>query len=330
MTTPSSAIDFVLQQRRVFDMPAARMWLAVFACLGVAPVWNGLSAAPIPVPQQQELTASDGATGDYFGSSVAISGDTAIIGAPHGGSLGSVSGTGPGAAYVFVRNGSGTWTQVQELTASDGAVGDEFGAAVAMSGTTAMIAGHGKNGLGAVYVFVRNSSGTWTQVQELTASDGVAGDNFGKSVSVSGNTAVIGDPFKNSYQGAVYVFARDPSGTWTQVQELTASDGAAGSSDTGDVFGWSVSVSGSTAVVGAWQKDNHQGAAYVFVGDSSGTWIQQQKLTAADGTWGDSFGTSVSISAATAVIGAPGGNLGEGVAYVFVRHGTSWAELPVD
>jgi DNA-binding beta-propeller fold protein YncE len=329
MTTPSSAIDSVLREHRVLSPPAARMWLAVFACLGVAPVWSGLHAAPIPDPQQQELTASDGATGDYFGSSVAVSGDTAIIGAPHTGFVGGISDILPGSAYVFVRNGSGTWTQVQELTASDGLPEDGFGAAVAMSGTTAMIAGHAK-GLGAVYVFERNGSGTWTQVQELTASDGVAGDNFGKSVSVSGNTAVIGDPFKNSYEGAVYVFVRDPSGTWSQVQELTAADGVAGSSDTGDLFGWSVSVSGSTAVVGAWQKDSRQGAAYVFVGLSSGTWIQQQKLTAADGTWGDSFGTSVSISAATAVIGAPGGNLGEGVAYVFVRHGTSWAELPVD
>src|SRR5580704_3499918 len=293
MTTPSSAINSVLREHRVFDMRAARMLLAVFACLGVAPFWSGLLAAPIPVPQQQELTAADGATGDYFGSSVAVSGDTAIIGAPHSGSLGGASGAGPGAASVFTRNGSGAWTQVQELTASDGAAGGGFGAAVAMSGTTAMIAGQGKNGLGAVYVFVRNGSGTWTQVQELAASDGVAGDNFGRSVSVSGNTAVIGDPFKNSYQGAAYLFVRDPSGTWSQQQELTAADGVAGSSDTGDVFGWSVSVSGSTAVVGAWQKDNHQGAAYVFVGESSGTWIQQQKLTAADGTWGDSFGTSV-------------------------------------
>jgi sugar lactone lactonase YvrE len=329
MTTPSSAINSVFEERRVFDMRAARMWLAVFACLGVAPVWSGLHAAPIPDPQQQELTASDGATGDYFGSSVAVSGDTAIIGAPHTGFVGGISDILPGSAYVFVRNGSGTWTQAQELTASDGLPEDGFGAAVAMSGTTAMIAGHAK-GLGAVYVFVRNGSGTWTQVQELTASDGAVGDNFGQSVSVSGNTAVIGAPFKNSYQGAAYLFVRDPSGTWSQQQELTAADGVAGSSDTGDVFGWSVSVSGSTAVVGAWQKDNHQGAAYVFVGESSGTWIQQQKLTAADGTWGDSFGTSVSINVATAVIGAPGGNLGEGVAYVFVRHGTSWAELPVD
>ena len=207
--------------------------------------------------QQQELTASDGAANDYFGYSVSVSGDTAVIGA-----YGKISDQ--GAAYVFVRS-SGVWSQQQKLTASDGAASDDFGYSVSVSGDTAVIGADGNNSLqGAAYVFVR-SSGVWSQQQELTASDGAANDYFGYSVSVSGDTAVIGAYGKNSFQGAAYVFVRS-SGVWSQQQELTASDGAAN-----DYFGGSVSVSGDTAVIGASGKNSNQGAAYVFTGPMLGT-----------------------------------------------------------
>jgi sugar lactone lactonase YvrE len=259
--------------------------------------------------QQQELTASDGAAYDEFGNSVSVSGNTAVIG-EYGDDVVQ------GAAYVYVNNG-GVWSQQQKLTASDGTGNDSFGYSVSVSGNTAVIGAPGKNNnQGAAYVFVR-SGGEWTQQQKLTASDGTGNDWFGYSVSVNGDTAVIGACFKNISQGAAYVFVRI-GGVWTQQQELTASDDAAN-----NWFGWSVSVSGNTAVIGATANTSYQGAAYVFV-SNAGAWTQQQELTASDGAASDQFGYSVSVSGDTAVIGAVGNSNFQGAAYVFVRNSGVW------
>lgn len=286
-----------------------------------APGWNnGQGAAYVPVrsggawTQQQRLTASDGASYDYFGYSVSVSGDTAVIGAWN---KTIDSHQQQGAAYVFVRGG-GVWTQQQELIASDAELDDGFGWSVSVSGDTAVIGTPGKNGAqGAAYVFVR-SGGAWSQQQELTASDGAALDYFGYSVALSGGTVLIGAFNKNGSQGAAYVFAFS-GGTWSQQQELTASDGAAG-----DSFGFSVAMSGNTAVIGAPSRNRSQGAAYGFV--FSGTWGQQQELTASDGAVGDSFGDSVSVSGATAVIAAYHKNNYQGAAYLFALNGGAWVQ----
>jgi hypothetical protein len=291
--------------------------------------------------QQQELTAADGARGDVFGYSVAVSGNTAVIGAA-GRTIGNKSGQ--GAAYVFTCSGNPcSWKQQQKLTAADGARDDEFGNSVAVSGNTAIIGAWGKNSLflpgapttavapqGAAYVFTCSGSPcSWKQQQELTASDGARGDEFGNTVAVSGNTAIIGAPYKNAYQGAAYVFTC--SGTpcaWTQQQELTASDGARG-----DVFGYSVAVSGNTAIIGAIGNNSPRGGAYVFTCSGSPcSWTQQQKLTASDGASGDVFGTRVAVSGNTVVIGAPGKTIGnnslQGAAYVFTCSGSpcTWTQ----
>jgi YHS domain-containing protein len=234
----------------------------VFTCSGTPCTWT----------QRQELTASDGANGDVFGYSVAVSGETAIIGA-----IGNNSSR--GGAYVFTCSGTlCTWTQQQELTASDAAGGDVFGTRVAVSGATAVIGAPGKtignNSLqGAAYVFTCSGIPcTWTQQQELTASNGASGDEFGNRADVSGNTVIIGN---NSSQGAAYVFTCSGSPcTWKvrrwwpfrsrkqPQQALTGADVAPG-----DEFGYSVAVSGSTVIIGAAYKNSYQGAAYVF--DSS-------------------------------------------------------------
>jgi nucleoside-specific outer membrane channel protein Tsx len=265
--------------------------------------------------QQAELTASDGAANDQFGLTVALSGSTAMVG--------TLNHT-PGGAYVFVQRG-GTWTQHAELTASDGAANDGFGFTVALSGSTAVVGAPGHNAQGAAYVFVQ-SGGTWTQQAELTASDGAANDGFGSSsVAVSGSTAVVGASSKtvgsNQYQGAAYVFV-ESGGTWSQQAELTASDGTKW-----DFFGNSVTVSGSTAVVGVsyhWVGSNQHGAAYVFV-ESGGTWSQQAELLAPGGTVSEYFGQSVVVSGSTMVVGEPGhtfgSNFAQGVAYVFGSSG---------
>jgi len=298
-----------------------------------------------PYLQAQKLVASDAAYGDSFGSSVALSGDgnTALIGAP----TKTVNGQqGAGAAYVFVRpSGGTTWTQQQELTASDTATSDYFGFSVALSGdgNTALIDApiktvNGQTYAGAAYVFVRPSGGTtWTQQQELTAPDAATSDHFGISVAMSGdgNTVLIrasneivnGQPFA----GAAYVFVRPSGGTaWTQQQELTASDAARY-----DFFGTSVALSddGNTALIGASDKtvngQLYSGAAYIFVRPSGGTtWSQQQELTASDTASSDQFGSSVALSGDgnTALIGEQYA----GAAYAFVRPsgGTAWAPQP--
>ena len=271
-------------------------------------VLAGTAQAAIDPAKVQKLLAGDGAAGDEFGYSVAVSGDTAVIGA----SGARYDDDHSGSAYVFVRAADGTWSQQAKLTAADGAEGDYFGGRVAVDGDTAVIYDDNGDGSGSVYVFVRAADGTWTQQAKLTA---VSPDNFGSSVSVSGNTVVMGAVFDDD-TGSAYVFVRAADGTWSQQAKLTAADGAAD-----DRFGSSVAVSGDMAIIGA-VFDDDTGSAYVFVRAADGTWSQQAKLTAPDGADADFFGSSVAVSGDTAVIGAWGDDdKGDwsGSAYVFVR-----------
>ncbi len=273
--------------------------------------------------QQQKLTASDGAASDGFGVSVAISGNTVVIGAPYHGVAGK---TDQGSAYVFTRNGA-AWSQQAILTASDGAMGNVFGFAAAISGDTVLIgaAVDTVNAIvqqGSAYVFTR-SGATWTQQQKLIASDGQLNDTFGYAVALSGDTAMIGavgDDINNKVdQGSAYVFTRNGV-TWTQQQHLISADGAAG-----DFFGFAVALSGDTAVVGAAVKS----AAYVFTRNGA-TWSQQQELLAADGTATDRFGSGVAINGNRIAVGAYDATIGnhasQGATYLFVSNGTLWSQ----
>jgi hypothetical protein len=281
--------------------------------------------------QQAKLTASDGAAGDNFGYSVAIAGDTALVGAFYD-DVGA--NTDQGSAYVFHRSGT-TWSQQAKLTAGDGAANDDFGYSVAIAGETALVGAPydtvGANPYqGSAYVFTRSGT-TWSQQARLTAGDGAASDNFGCSVAIAGETALVGarydDVGANTDQGSAYVFTRSGT-TWSQQARLTAGDGA-----NGDWFGCSVAIAGDTALVGAFYDDvgatTNQGSAYAFT-RSGTTWSQQAKLTAADGAANDFFGVSVAIAGETALVGAPydtvGANTYQGSAYVFTRSGTTWSQ----
>ena len=268
--------------------------------------------------QQQKLLASDGTAYDYFGESVSISGDTALIGAFGTDNF-------KGSAYVFTRTGT-TWTQQAKLLASDGAIGDYFGYSVSLAGDTALIGAicdddNGDNS-GSAYVFTRTGT-TWTQQQKLLASEGATNDQFGISVSLYADTALIGAylDHDNDFTGSAYVFTRNGT-TWTQQAELHASDGA-----WNDRFGWSVSLSDNTALIGALYDDDSgvdSGSAYVFTRNGT-TWTQQQKLLASDGAAEDIFGYSVSLRGNIALVGAPQ-NDGKGATYVFIRTGTIWTQ----
>jgi hypothetical protein len=257
------------------------------------------------------LAASEGAARDRFGFSVAFGDNATVIGAPGKNSS-------SGAAYVFVPGGTG-WLQRARLVASDGVRGDQFGFSVAASGDIALVgAPNKKGGIGAAYVFVRHGA-TWRQWAKLAAGDGVAGDQFGFSVVLSGNTVLVGAPGKNTGTGAAYVFVRRGE-SWLQQGKLIASDSLAG-----DELGTAVGLSGDTALVGAGAPFNtHAGAAYVFVRRGA-SWRQQARLAASDGAARDQFGLSVALSGNTALVGAPF-NTHAGAAYVFVRRGTSWRQ----
>ncbi len=281
--------------------------------------------------QVAKLIASDAAGFDYFGIRVAISGDTAVIGAYQDDHAG---GTDAGAAYVFVRNGA-NWIQQAKLTASDAAAGDRFGNSVAIFGDTAIIGAYrddhaGGEDAGAAYVFVRSGT-VWSEQAKLIGADAAAGDEFGGSVALDGDTAIIGawgDDHAGGFNaGSAYVFVR--SGTaWTQQAQLVAADAA-----TEDYFGFSVALSADTAVIGAILDDHTSttdaGSAYVFV-RSGANWSQQAKLIAQSPGDGFQFGRSAAISGDTVIVGSPfhdvGGVPDAGLAVAFVRSGTVWTQ----
>ncbi len=285
--------------------------------------------------QAAKLTASDGSSGDGFGSSVSLSADgtTALIGAYLDDDLGDCS----GSAYVFTTSDSwSTNSQAAKLTASDGYSNDYFGYSVSLSGdgTTALIGAQYDDDLGdssgSAYIFTTSDSwSTNIQAAKLTASDGASNDCFGNSVSLSddGTTALIGAFEKSYYSGSAYIFTTsDAWSTPTQAAKLTASDGASF-----DHFGSSVSLSadGTTALIGAQGDDSYSGSAYIFTtSDSWSTNSQAAKLTASDGASVDYFGYSVSLSGdgTTALIGAQyDDDLGtdSGSAYIFTTS-DSW------
>jgi Zn-dependent metalloprotease len=275
-------------------------------------------------PELTQLEAIDGEVNDGFGTSVAISGDTAIIGSIKYCGICSL----PGSVYVYIRNSNGSWVQQAKLFPSDTDV--NFGQSVAIDGNTIVVGATTLASTGVVYVFVRNGT-TWTQQQKLTATDGAANDGFGRT-AIKNDVIFIGSQFDdigaNIDQGSVYVFTRSGT-TWTQHQKLTANDGGANHR-----FG-SVSFDGNTAFIGAPRATINsnpvQGAVYIFT-KVGVNWLQQQKLVASDGATNVAFGTSVAVEGNTAIVGKentlnfpPVGDA-IGVAYIFIKNGVNWTE----
>jgi len=258
----------------------------------------------------KKITASDAANGDQFGESVSISGDTVVVGA----AFNDDGGTSSGSAYIFQKDQGGTdnWGEVKKITASDAAADDKFGRFVSISGDTVVVGAEDDDDVasqsGSAYIFQKDQGGAnnWGEVKKLTASDAALVDLFGSSVSISGDTVVVGARSKGSFTGAAYIFQKDQGGVnnWGEVKKITASDAAAS-----DFFGVSVSISGNTAIVGAWGNDDGgstSGSAYIFQKDQGGTdnWGEVNKVIASDAAANDRFGTSASISSNTFVVGS--------------------------
>ena len=306
-------------------------------------------SALTPDTQQAYLKASNTDGGDKFGYAVSLSGDTLVVGAVWedsnatgvNGNQADNSASKSGAAYVFTRSG-GVWSQQAYLKASNTEAGDYFGNAVSLSGDTLVVgayledsnaigvdgnqADNSASDSGAVYVFTRSGT-TWSQQAYLKASNTEADDFFGRAVSLSGDTLVVGADLEDSNaigvdgnqadnsaskSGAAYVFTRNGT-TWSQQAYLKASN-----TEADDSFGRAVSFSGDTLVVGALSEDSNatgvngnqadnsalsSGAAYVFTRNGT-TWSQQAYLKASNTEAGDFFGYAVSLSGDTLVVGA--------------------------
>lgn len=355
--------------------------------------WQGIRAAharaqpdgTVPaLARQAYFKPNNPDINDRFGWSVAVSGQTVVIGAPYEDSSSTgvdstpdESATDAGAAYVFVRDAKGVWTQQAYLKAHNTGAGDSYGFSVSVSGDTAVVGAYledsstagvnnptddSGNDVGAAYVYVRNAAGVWSQQAFLKAANAGNLDQFGFTVSISGQTIVVGAQRENSAtsgvnstpndngvgEGAAYVFQRS-GGLWSQQAYLKASN-----SQSLDEFGVSVAISGDTIVVGALEEDsassgvnsipNEQlpgaGAAYVFA-RSGGVWSQQAYLKASNPGFFDLFGASVAVSGNTVVVGAyreGSGSTGvdsppdrsapdAGAAYVFHRNSSGvWSQ----
>ena len=266
---------------------------------------GGTGITPPVYTQNREfkITSSGGAAGGRFGFSSSISGDYAVVGAY----LDDVNGSRIGSAYVFKRTGT-SWQQEARLLPSDGAAFDWFGYSVSISGDYVVVGArldddvNGENA-GSAYVFKRTGT-SWQQEAKLLPSDGAAFDEFGRSVSISGDYVVVGasgdDDVNGTDAGSAYLFKRTGI-SWQQEAKLLPSDVAAD-----DQFGVSVSISGDYTVVGAFRDDDNginAGSAYLFK-RSGMSWTQEAKLIPSDGAGGGRFGISVSISGDYAVVGA--------------------------
>jgi FG-GAP repeat len=271
--------------------------------------------------EKAKFFPSDANASDSFGVSVAIDGNTAVVGAYQNDSNGSDC----GAAYVYELSGS-QWIEKQKLVGSDGSAGDKFGRSVAVEGDTIVVGSYYDDNKGSAYVFSRVDA-NWVECQKLVAPDAASGDRFGCSVAIDNNTIVIGAYGDDGQAGSASVFVRNDS-NWVFQQKLTASD-----AESADFFGYSVAIDNNIIIIGA-PKDDYSsvadiGSAYLYQRQGA-TWLEQSILRASDGGSSHYFGFSVALDANWAVIGAYEGDTnvvsGAGAAYVFSRTGANWVE----
>lgn len=278
---------------------------------------------------EQKLMAPDAMHRAGFAVSVAVADDLAIVGAPQ---EPCASGEDCGAAYIYRFNGS-SWIEEQVLRPHDEAANSWFGFAVSIDAGVVVIGAH-RSGCfdarcGVAYVYRFNGQ-VWIEEQKLTASDAEEADYFGYSVSISGDSTLVGAPLDDcpagGFCGAAYVFRFNGS-AWIEDQKLTPSDRG------NDEFGTAVSISGSTSIIGARRADctrgNDCGAAYAYRLRGP-LWIEEQKLVASDARAGDWLGYSLSVDNDVAVVGALGVDCKTGptcgAAYVYRFNGSSWGK----
>jgi len=256
-----------------------------------------------------------GDQGSMTGNSVSVSGDYLVFGAP----TDDVNGTFSGSAYVYEYERGAGWVCVKHFVPSDGNNGDAFGTSVAISGDYAVVGAHHNAGIygyqsGSAYMYERDDSGNWNFVSKLLASDGEAGDEFGTAVAISGDYAIVGAPAKNLWHGAIYVFKRDASGSWSQEAKLVAG------STMDMALGSSISISEDYVAAGV-----QSGTEKVLIYKRDGTnWVLHSQM---DDLWNSYTYLRCSISGDYLIVGTPFGMNGgnpNGAAYIYKRNDTEW------
>lgn len=287
-----------------------------------------LNLAPTLALVENKIIPSKGGDYELFGYSVDLDGNHAIVGAP---GRGDIAGN-AGSAFIYERKG-GKWIEQIKLTKSSGKEWDLFGHSVSISGEYAIVGVPGDDlrlhiDNGSAFIYMRDGE-NWTEQAKLIASDSPSGAQFGYSVAIDGNYAIIGAAHDGNSKGSAYIFERNDT-NWIQRAKLTGSSGLKSGH-----FGYSVAIDGDYAVVGEPDyTTNGTGFAYIFM--RKGTkWSQQTKLVASNGEEFDLFGGSVSIDGHNAVVGAPGHSPKDpfshraGVGYVFQRAGARWPQQAI-
>lgn len=280
----------------------------------------GIQGYVMAQTQIAKLKASDGAAEDFFGHSVAISENTAIVGAH----FEDTNGWGAGAAYIFRRDGN-NWPEEQKIIGSDINAYDFFGTCVDISGNVAVIGSPNDRATGTVYVYRWNGN-NWVEEKILQASDGLSNELFGQSVAInhSADMIVVGAPMDGLGTGSAYVFTYNGS-SWIEQQNIYANDGLAG-----DKFGSSVAISENANVILIGEVGpNSSGKAHVFVKDGN-TWVRVSKLFPSNGTYGDGFGASIAVSDSFAIVGSRLDDvdfIDTGSAHIFKKQGNNWTWL---
>ncbi|MGB1039463.1 MAG: hypothetical protein ACPGVD_01170, partial [Flavobacteriales bacterium] len=317
--------------------PTGKVWKTSGVFYDSLPSANGcdsilvynLSVNYSSLSEIQKIVASDRKADVLYGRTVAVSGKYAVVGAYR--EYYDTSGTNylraSGSAYVYERDISGEWVEMQKLVPSDRGSDDEFANSVSISGNYIIIgAAHDEDDTtktnwllraGSAYIFERNSGGIWIETQKLYDTARAAEDRFGNSVSISGNYAIVGAFLEDENvsginsltdAGSAFVYERNSSGFWVEKQKLVASD-----RDAYAHFGNSVSISGNQLIIGASEEEKNAsgvnllrnaGASYIFERNAGGIWIEKQKIVNIDRAAYDGFGTSVSISGNQVVVGA--------------------------
>lgn len=290
--------------------------------------------------QEAHLTQPTPAPWDFFGWSVDLDGEVAIVGAPKRDGCGVGENCNTGAAYVFRRDQTGSWSLEQTLTASDPASGDEFGFDVAVEGELIVVSApfDDDNGStsGSAYVFRRDGGGVWTERAKIITSDGAVNDFFGQSIAISNGELAVGASGESGAfgaTGAVYTFQDQGSDSWIETDKLVADDAFQD-----DQLGFDVDFDGDLIVAGAPLSDSscqgllcNGGAAYVFARDQQGDWSQEMRIFPDDVANSDFFGFAVGISGETVIASSvredDEGN-GAGAVYIFKRTAPGvWSEL---